>query len=93
MKNQMNKSIIPQGFIAQTPKSVHPSSPPPIYDAPVAGPVAAVAPTHEDIARRAYEIYVQKGRLQGQSEQNWRQAEWEQLNRGLATFLPKVMQT
>ena len=93
MKKQMNKSIMPQGFIFQTPKSPSLASPPSIHDAPVPGPIAAVAPTHEDIARRAYEIYVQKGRLQGQSEQNWRQAEWEQLNRGLATFLPKVMET
>lgn len=37
--------------------------------------------THDDIAKRAYEIYVEKGCLQGQSEQDWRQAEREQRNR------------
>jgi hypothetical protein len=32
---------------------------------------------HEDIARRAYDIYVKKGRQPGQCRQNWRQAERE----------------
>ena len=38
------------------------------------GPVVAPLLTHEDIATHAYEIYIEKGRPQGQSEQNWRQA-------------------
>ncbi len=38
-------------------------------------------PTHEEIARRAYEIYLRNGRREGQSEQNWYQAEHE-LRRG-----------
>jgi hypothetical protein len=33
--------------------------------------------SHEDIARRAFDIYVKKGRLQGQCQQNWREAEQE----------------
>lgn len=33
------------------------------------------APTHDDIARRAYDIYVKAGRKQGQCKQNWQQAE------------------
>jgi len=32
-------------------------------------------PTHDDIARRAYEIYIKKGSRQGQCERNWQQAE------------------
>jgi hypothetical protein len=34
-------------------------------------------PTHAAIAARAYEIYIKKGRPQGQSEANWYQAEKE----------------
>ena len=36
--------------------------------------------THEDIAKRAYEIYVKRGRRQGQSQQDWNQAEQELQN-------------
>lgn len=43
-------------------------------------PVAAALVTHEDIARHAYEIYVETGRRQDQSEQNWLQAERELKN-------------
>ena len=32
-------------------------------------------PTHDEIAKRAYDIYVKKGRRQGQCERNWQQAE------------------
>ena len=32
-------------------------------------------PTHDAIARRAYEIYVEKGLKQGHCMQNWQQAE------------------
>jgi uncharacterized protein YbcI len=32
-------------------------------------------PTHEDIANRAYDIYLKNGRKQGQCKQNWQQAE------------------
>jgi hypothetical protein len=44
---------------------------------PHPGPVATPMPTHEEIAKRAYEIYVKNGCRQGQSEQNWLQAEQE----------------
>jgi hypothetical protein len=30
---------------------------------------------HDEIARRAYEIYIKKGSRQGQCERNWLQAE------------------
>lgn len=48
-----------------------------IYNILHRGPVATAAPTNGDIARRAYQIYVEKGCPQGQSEQNWQQAEQE----------------
>ena len=73
---QLNKSIIPQGFVAQPSKVAH-------------VPVANTAAAHDDIARRAYEIYVEKGCLQGQSEQNWQQAEQEQKNESTVTKLLK----
>jgi hypothetical protein len=41
----------------------------------------AVMPTHKEIAKRAYEIYIENGRRQGQSEQYWLQAEQELKNR------------
>ena len=34
-------------------------------------------PTHDEIARRAYEIYDTKGRKPGHCRQNWHQAERE----------------
>ena len=37
-------------------------------------------PTHDNIAGRAYEIYLKNGLRQGQSEQNWHQAEHELRN-------------
>jgi hypothetical protein len=33
------------------------------------------APTHDDIAKCAFDIYVKTGRRQGQCTQNWHQAE------------------
>jgi hypothetical protein len=37
----------------------------------------AVALTHEQIAARAYAVWLAKGQPQGQDEQNWRDAEAE----------------
>ena len=48
-----------------------------VHNAPHSGPDIAVMATHEDIARRAYEIYVDSGCREGQSEQNWHKAEQE----------------
>jgi len=44
------------------------------------GPAATAMPTHKDIAKRAYELYVEKGCQQDQSEQDWLQAEQELKN-------------
>jgi hypothetical protein len=41
------------------------------------GPTATAMPKHDDVALRAYEVYFEKDCRQGQSEQNWLQAEQE----------------
>ena len=66
-----------------TNRSVMPTTPPVSVEAwskPRAGsrvePSASTsAPTHEQIARRAYAIYEQSGRQPGRCRQNWLQAE------------------
>jgi hypothetical protein len=40
-----------------------------------AAAVAAPRPTHEDVARRAYEIYEREGRPEGREMAHWAQAE------------------
>lgn len=37
----------------------------------------AIEPTHEDIARRAYQLYEARGREHGQDQEDWFQAERE----------------
>jgi len=41
------------------------------------GTSSPMAPSHDEIARRAYDIYVKNGRPQGQCRQNWCAAERE----------------
>jgi hypothetical protein len=77
-----------QVLTPQQPKTTQVSVPRQIY-IPRPRPVATATPTHEDIAKRAYEIYTRKGRRQDQSEQNWLQAERELQNKGLETLLLK----
>jgi hypothetical protein len=43
--------------------------------------VAAGEPSHEEIARRAYELYLERGSLEGHHEEDWLIAEAE-LRRG-----------
>jgi hypothetical protein len=69
MNKYDNQSKGRQVFVAQQ-----------ILNASHPGPVALAMLTHEDIAKRAYEIYVKNGNRQGQSEQNWLQAEQEMKN-------------
>jgi hypothetical protein len=50
-------------------------------------------PTHDEIARRAYDLYVRNGRTMGHCEQNWLQAEQElhkqgQYDRGTPHRIP-----
>jgi len=48
-----------------------------VHKTPHPGLVVTIMLTHKDISKRAYKIYVEKGCRQGQSEQNWLQAEQE----------------
>jgi len=49
----------------------------------VAGKTEAVKlrPSHEEIAMRSYELYLQRGAVDGYHEQDWLQAEAELLSR------------
>ena len=89
MNKQMNKSIIPQGYVARPPKAAQTLLPQSIQDMPRPRPVATAATAHEEIAKRAYQIYVEKGRPQGQSDQHWLQAEQEKRDRDVATLLSR----
>jgi hypothetical protein len=40
---------------------------------------ATSLPTHDQIAQRAYEIYVRGGRVEGRGQEDWLQAEHELL--------------
>jgi hypothetical protein len=61
----------------QQPKATQGVSPQPIRNIPgTTKPTPTATPTHDDIAKRAFEIYTQKGSRQD-SEQNWKQAEQE----------------
>ncbi len=44
------------------------------YHFPQAG---VLKPSHDDISRRAYEIYIRSGFIQGRCQHNWHQAECE----------------
>jgi hypothetical protein len=47
-------------------------------------------PSHEQIAQCAYDIYVAHGRVDGRSEQDWRQAE-EELAQSAKAADPKAV--
>ena len=47
-----------------------------------AAPAAKAAPTHEQIAKRSYELYLARGAQPGFHEQDWLQAEAELSNSG-----------
>jgi hypothetical protein len=47
------------------------------HKAPHSGYIPIGVLKHEDISRRAYEIYVENGCREGHSEQNWLQSEQE----------------
>jgi hypothetical protein len=54
--------------------TAQPTRPTPI---PVAAPARNSVLTHEQIARRAYEIFLARGGQHGYHEQDWQQAERE----------------
>jgi hypothetical protein len=58
------------------PKETQVLSTPNIHETPHPGP----APTHSQIAQRAYEIYIEGGCRQDRNLQNWLQAEQELMN-------------
>jgi len=51
--------------------------------APPSGPILTSEFTHDQIAERAYDIYVQNGRHEGQCQENWEQAENDLHHQGL----------
>ncbi len=53
------------------------SKPSPDRDAPHSGATDHQAPSHDDIAKRAYDIYERTGRQSGQCQHNWQQAQDE----------------
>ena len=53
--------------------------------APESGPSMVPAPSHGDIARRAYDIYLKTGRQEGQCQRNWQEAEQAIQHEGQAT--------
>jgi hypothetical protein len=77
MDNYLNKS-----------KKTQPSATQQIRSTPIShpSPVSTATITRGDIARRAYEIYIEKGCQQDQNEENWLQAERELRKRGRAVF-------
>lgn len=100
MKKLANKSVFSHASAARQPGEApvvsphRPNAPPQsgqrsILGIPLPDPIKTVEPIHDDIARRAYEIYVEKGYPQGQSEQIWRQAELEQRFTDVSTLRTK----
>lgn len=76
----MNKTIKSNALPVSAPrqlKTTRESSYEYVDDIDPDGPSLTAGPTHQEIAKRAYEIYLQKGRRPGDCEQNWRQAEQE----------------
>jgi hypothetical protein len=59
------------------PESTYGFTAPQKHATPPSAPARSPAPAHEQIARRAYEIYINKGSQKGQCQQNWHQAERE----------------
>jgi hypothetical protein len=72
--NKPKKSQVPAPQQVKTPQVPSPQQAQDILRSKSA---QTTKPTIDDIAKRAYEIYVKKGCQQGQCEQNWKQAERE----------------
>jgi hypothetical protein len=72
--NKPKKSQLPAPQQIKTPQVPVPQQ---AYGFPRPKSGSTVKPTNQDIAKRAYEIYVKKGCQSGQCEQNWTQAEQE----------------
>lgn len=82
MKTAVSKPKKSNVVVAQQPKATQVPVPQQAHDISRPKSVSTAKPTLEDIAKRAYEIYLEKGCQQGQCEENWKQAEQE-LTKGL----------
>jgi hypothetical protein len=71
-------------------KATRRSATQPTQEARKPAPAVTTVLTHDDIAKRAYDIYVQKGRQPGQCKQNWLQAERDLRRPGFATGAPQA---
>ncbi len=58
-------------------RATQPSSNKQTLSDPLAGSAQTAWPTHAEIAKRAYEIYVKSGHQQGHCQRNWLCAEQE----------------
>jgi len=76
-------------MILTTPPKIPPQTLSPIrVSRPVpSGNGQMPTPTHEQIARRAYDIYIAHNRTDGRSELDWRQAEEELTHQAHALLL------
>ena len=83
MNKYMTKTQFPEVSAPRHAKAAKVSAPQPIQDIPHPKANQSAMPSHEDIARRAYQIYLERGCPQDQSEDIWRQAEQEQLEQSL----------
>ena len=71
------------------PKATQPSSNQQTLTAPHPGSAGTLRPTHAEIAKRAYEIYLKKGGQEGHCERNWLQAEQELRTQRMPASQPK----
>jgi hypothetical protein len=76
-KSNVVTSQQPQTTQVPVPQQIKTPQVPAPQQAPRSMPSSTAKPTKEEIAKRAYEIYLQKGCQPGQCEQNWKQAELE----------------
>jgi hypothetical protein len=79
IKSKKVQTVVVQQQIGQV------KAPQPIQEFSKSKPSGMVTPSHEEIAMRAYQIYIERGSPQGQSEQIWQQAEQEISKRAKAT--------
>lgn len=101
MNKQRNKTTLPQDAASQLPskalksghrqpKASRQSAQQPIQDIPHSDPVESAEPIHDEVTKRAQEIYMEKGCPQGQDDQIWLQAEIELRHKKLAVLRSKL---
>jgi len=71
-------------------KSTTGSAAKPMHVAVPAKPAIFAEPAHDDIARRAYEIYLARGCADGQDVQDWIQAERELRKQAMTAGRPRI---